>query len=88
MSDLSPMWIAVVVSVFNLVGSAIAIYVGLKSAIAEIKAQQISQGLHIGHLQDDARRQGSILADHQTRIAVLEHAVDVRQQPPDYPVHG
>lgn len=85
-------WVAIAI---GLIGSLIGTLVGGAIALAALKAwmarreeREQSMGMHIGRLQNTADRHDGLLGEHAVRIGVLEHAVDVRPPPRDYPVRG
>jgi hypothetical protein len=83
----NPVWIAVAISILNLIFSAVGIYIGVRVAMARFEARQDSQGDSLDRLEDQVDTHGGLLADHQVRISVIENEVGLRQ-PSDYPRRG
>jgi hypothetical protein len=87
---MDPAWVSIVIGLFgSLIGAAISgaiCFAALKAWMARREEREQSMGMHIGRLPNTADRHDGLLGEHAVRIGVLEHAVDVRPPPRDYPV--
>lgn len=81
---MDPNWVQIVIGLVIAAASAVSAYWGTRVAVARMEERQNSLGSGISRLERLQEEQGLILGDHSGRIRVLEHAVDVRQQPNDY----
>jgi hypothetical protein len=74
-----------------IIGAAVtgAIWYGaLRYWMGKRESREDSLGANLGRMQSVQDEHGRMLARQSERLVVVEHALDVRPQPLDYPVRG
>ena len=89
MNSINPVWIAVGISLVTTIVTAIVAYQaslrGTAVALARFEERQNFQGDDLRRMRNEQDAHSDLLSDHGERIAVLEHAIDMRPPPLDYP---
>ncbi len=89
---INPMWIAIGISIVSNIAMAIVAYQsalrGTAVALAKFETDQRWMNETITRVRNESDATGEIVNDHESRLAVIEKVIDMRQRPLDYPRRG